>query len=146
MYNLLTSCAEARETPGKGFGSFALTPIPRGTFVVCFGGLPLKSGKLGVQTLAPGGAAFADATSVTATTLGLGAGMDSLNRIVVFGGIALYTLASIGCALAPSFGTLLAFRAMQGMTAGVGVTIAAITKIRTIAASSTATDPVLRTA
>ena len=41
MYNLLTSCAEARETPGKGFGSFALTPIPRGTFVVCFGGLPL---------------------------------------------------------------------------------------------------------
>ncbi|MFO1514894.1 MAG: kelch repeat-containing protein [Verrucomicrobiota bacterium] len=55
--------------------------------LLCFGGLPLKSGKLGVQTLAPGGAAFADATSVTATTLGLGAGMDSLNRIVVFGGI-----------------------------------------------------------
>ena len=49
---------------------------------------------------------------------------DALGRrIVVFGGIALYTLASIGCALAPSFGTLLAFRAMQGMTAGVGVTI-----------------------
>ena len=55
--------------------------------LLCFGGLPLKSGKLGVQTLAPGGLAFADATSVTATTAGLGAGMDSLNRIVVFGGL-----------------------------------------------------------
>lgn len=49
---------------------------------------------------------------------------DALGRrIVVFGGTALYTLASVACALAPSFGTLLAFRAMQGMTAGVGVTI-----------------------
>lgn len=56
--------------------------------LVCFGGLPLKSGKLGVQTLAPGAAAFADATSINnANTAGLGIGMDALNRIVVFGGI-----------------------------------------------------------
>jgi probable HAF family extracellular repeat protein len=56
--------------------------------LVCFGGLPLKSGKLGVQTLAPGAGAFADAASINnANTLGLGIGMDALNRIVVFGGI-----------------------------------------------------------
>ncbi|MEI6075595.1 MAG: kelch repeat-containing protein [Verrucomicrobiota bacterium] len=55
--------------------------------LLCFGGLPLKSGKLGVQSLAHGGPGFADATSVSATTAGLGAGMDALNRIVIFGGI-----------------------------------------------------------
>lgn len=49
---------------------------------------------------------------------------DALGRrVVVFGGTALYMLASLACALAPGFGALLAFRAMQGMTAGVGVTI-----------------------
>jgi hypothetical protein len=42
MFNLLTNLAEARETPGKGHGSFAVRPIPTGTFVVCFGGTPLS--------------------------------------------------------------------------------------------------------
>ena len=42
MFNLLTNLAEARETPGKGHGSFAVRPIPAGTFVVCFGGTPLS--------------------------------------------------------------------------------------------------------
>src|SRR5262249_28637685 len=42
-------------------------------------------------------------------------------RPVILVGIGLYTLASIGCTLAPSFGTLLAFRALHGVRAGVGV-------------------------
>ena len=42
MFNLLTNLADARETPGKGHGSFAVQPIPVGTFVVCFGGTPLS--------------------------------------------------------------------------------------------------------
>ncbi|NDC45659.1 MAG: SET domain-containing protein, partial [Actinobacteria bacterium] len=42
MFNLLTNLADARETPGKGHGSFAVQPIPAGTFVVCFGGTPLS--------------------------------------------------------------------------------------------------------
>ena len=44
-------------------------------------------------------------------------------RPVVLVGIALYGLASIACALAPSFETLLLFRAMQGMTAGTGLVV-----------------------
>jgi len=53
----------------------------------CLGGLPLKSSKLSVQMLAPGAGAFVDAARITAQSVGIGAGMDALNRIVVFGGI-----------------------------------------------------------
>lgn len=45
-------------------------------------------------------------------------------RPVVLVGISLYALASLACALAPSFASLLAFRAMQGATAGVGMVVA----------------------
>ena len=55
--------------------------------LLCLGGLPLKSSKLAVQTLAPGAGLFVEATPINAQTIGLGAGMDALNRIVVFGGI-----------------------------------------------------------
>jgi DHA1 family bicyclomycin/chloramphenicol resistance-like MFS transporter len=44
-------------------------------------------------------------------------------RPVVLGGLALFTLASVGCALAPSIGTLIAFRALQGMSAGAGIIV-----------------------
>lgn len=55
--------------------------------LVCFGGLPLKSSKLQAQLLAPGAGAFVDGARVTGQSIGLGAGMDALNRLVVFGGI-----------------------------------------------------------
>lgn len=45
-------------------------------------------------------------------------------RRVILAGVSLYTLASLACALAPGFGTLLAFRAMQGATAGAGMVVA----------------------
>jgi DHA1 family bicyclomycin/chloramphenicol resistance-like MFS transporter len=49
---------------------------------------------------------------------------DALGRRrVILVGLSLYTCASIGCTLAPNFGTLLSFRALQGMSAGVGVIV-----------------------
>lgn len=51
MFNLLSISAEPRETPGKGHGSFAIRTIPRGEFVVCFGGTPLDLATFAKYTL-----------------------------------------------------------------------------------------------
>jgi DHA1 family bicyclomycin/chloramphenicol resistance-like MFS transporter len=49
---------------------------------------------------------------------------DSIGRRpVVLAGLTLYSLASVGCAFAPNFATLLAFRVVQGGTAGVGTIV-----------------------
>ncbi len=53
-----------------------------------------------------------------------GALSDSFGRRpVVLGGLAVFVLASIGCALAEHIGLLVFFRAVQGMSAGAGVVI-----------------------
>ncbi|QJE01780.1 multidrug effflux MFS transporter [Massilia forsythiae] len=44
-------------------------------------------------------------------------------RPVILAALAMYTLASFGAALAPTFGWLLAFRALQGLSAGAGSVI-----------------------
>ncbi|HEY3785744.1 MAG TPA: multidrug effflux MFS transporter [Steroidobacteraceae bacterium] len=44
-------------------------------------------------------------------------------RPVILAGLSIYTVASIGCTLAPGFGSLLVFRALQGTSAGVGVIV-----------------------
>jgi DHA1 family bicyclomycin/chloramphenicol resistance-like MFS transporter len=44
-------------------------------------------------------------------------------RPVILGALCLYTLSSVGAALAPSFGWLLLFRALQGVAAGAGSVI-----------------------
>ena len=44
-------------------------------------------------------------------------------RPVILGGLGIFTLASVGCALAPDLSTLLAFRALQGLSAGVGLIV-----------------------
>lgn len=50
---------------------------------------------------------------------------DALGRRrVVLGGLALYTAGSLGCFLAPTFGTLLFCRMLQGLAAGIGPTVA----------------------
>jgi DHA1 family bicyclomycin/chloramphenicol resistance-like MFS transporter len=50
---------------------------------------------------------------------------DALGRRgMVIAGMLLYTLASVGCVLAPSFVMLLVFRMLQGMAAGIGPTVA----------------------
>jgi len=44
-------------------------------------------------------------------------------RRVILGGLSVFTLASVGCALAPDLTTLLVFRALQGLSAGVGMIV-----------------------
>ena len=49
---------------------------------------------------------------------------DALGRRpVVLVGLFIYSLASVACVFAPSFAFLLAFRAVQGMSAGVGMAV-----------------------
>jgi DHA1 family bicyclomycin/chloramphenicol resistance-like MFS transporter len=49
---------------------------------------------------------------------------DSLGRRrVILVGVAVFSLASIGCALSGSIGALLAFRALQGISAGAGLIV-----------------------
>ena len=53
-----------------------------------------------------------------------GALADSLGRRpVVLAGVAVFTLASVGCALSQSIGELVLFRALQGLSAGVGMVV-----------------------
>ena len=44
-------------------------------------------------------------------------------RRVILGGLGVFTLASVGCALSTDFGTLLWFRVLQGLSAGVGLIV-----------------------
>ncbi len=54
-----------------------------------------------------------------------GALSDSLGRKpVILAGVALFTLASVGCAMSNSIGALVLFRALQGMSAGAGMVVA----------------------
>ena len=53
-----------------------------------------------------------------------GALSDSFGRRpVVLSGVALFTLASVGCALSSSIGALVFFRALQGISAGAGMVV-----------------------
>ncbi len=54
-----------------------------------------------------------------------GALSDALGRRrVIIGGLVLFALASLGCALAPTLGVLLVCRAVQGLTAGASMVVA----------------------
>ena len=54
-----------------------------------------------------------------------GALSDSFGRRpVVLTGLAVFTLASVGCAMSETIGALVGFRALQGMSAGAGVVVA----------------------
>ena len=44
-------------------------------------------------------------------------------RRVILGGLMVFTLASVGCALSTDLKTLLLFRALQGLSAGVGLIV-----------------------
>ena len=47
-------------------------------------------------------------------------------RPVVLAGIAVFTLASVGCALSTSIGALVGFRALQGLAAGAGMVVSRV--------------------
>jgi MFS transporter, DHA1 family, multidrug resistance protein len=56
-----------------------------------------------------------------------GALADSYGRRpVVLCGIAVFTLASVGCALSTSIGSLITFRALQGLSAGAGMVVSRV--------------------
>jgi len=50
MHNLLASTVEPRSIPPKGFGSFALDWIPKGSNIATFGGPILMAEQFSLQT------------------------------------------------------------------------------------------------
>jgi DHA1 family bicyclomycin/chloramphenicol resistance-like MFS transporter len=98
-----------------------LGPFSIDTYLPAFGGIAASVGATPIQmqqTLSSYLFGFA------VMNLFHGALADSLGRRpVVLAGVAVFTGASIGCALAQTIGTLVLFRALQGMAAGVGMVV-----------------------
>jgi DHA1 family bicyclomycin/chloramphenicol resistance-like MFS transporter len=64
------------------------------------------------------------AISLLAALLTVGGLSDYVGRRpVILGGLAVFAAASAGCALSTGFGELLAWRALQGLSAGVGIIV-----------------------
>jgi DHA1 family bicyclomycin/chloramphenicol resistance-like MFS transporter len=102
-------------------GLGTLGPFSIDTYLPAFDGIARTLGATPVemqQTLSAYLFGFA------AMNLFHGAIADSFGRRpVVLCGLALFTLASVGCALAPTIGALIGFRALQGMSAGAGMIV-----------------------
>jgi DHA1 family bicyclomycin/chloramphenicol resistance-like MFS transporter len=102
-------------------GLGTLGPFSIDTFLPAFDGIASTLGATPLQmqqTLSSYLFGFA------AMNLFHGAIADSFGRRpVVLAGLALFTLASIGCALAPTIGALIGFRALQGVSAGAGLIV-----------------------
>jgi MFS transporter, DHA1 family, multidrug resistance protein len=96
-------------------------PFAIDTYLPAFGGIALALNATPVQmqqTLSSYLLGFA------LMNLFHGALSDSLGRRpVVLGGVLVFTLASVGCALSHSIGELVFFRALQGLSAGVGMVV-----------------------
>ena len=99
-----------------------LGPFSIDTFIPAFSGIAQSLGATPVQmqqTLSAYLFGFAF------MSLFHGALSDSVGRRpVVLWGLAAFTLASAGCALAQSMGQLVFFRAMQGLSTGAGIVVA----------------------
>jgi DHA1 family bicyclomycin/chloramphenicol resistance-like MFS transporter len=115
---------------------------PRWTLALLLAGLSML-GPFAIDTYLPafdGIAASLQATPVqmqqtlsaylfgfAAMNLFHGALADSFGRRpVVLAGIAVFTLASVGCAVAETIGELVAWRAVQGLAAGAGMVVARV--------------------
>ena len=98
-----------------------LGPFSIDTYLPAFTGIASSLGATPVemqQTLSAYLLGFA------AMNLFHGALADSFGRRpVVLAGVAVFTLASIGCAMSQTIGELVAFRALQGMSAGAGMVV-----------------------
>ncbi len=116
-----------------------LWPRPRWALAMLLAGLGTL-GPFSIDTYLPAFSGIAQSLSATpaqmqqtlsayllgfaALNLFHGALSDSFGRRpVVLGGLAVFTLASVGCALSESIASLVAFRALQGMAAGAGVVV-----------------------
>lgn len=114
-------------------------PVSRARLALVLGGLSML-GPFSIDTIFPAfpqiGAEFgADKVAMQQTisvyllayaamSLVHGPLSDAIGRKrVILGGLAVFGLASIGCALATSLPMLLAFRVLQGMSAGVGLIV-----------------------
>ena len=89
-----------------------------------FPAFPQMAGQLGAETLAMQQTISVYLFSYAVMSLVHGPVSDAVGRrrVILFG-LAVYALASVGCALSPDLPTLLAFRALQGMSAGVGMIV-----------------------
>ncbi|WP_052107899.1 multidrug effflux MFS transporter [Aerolutibacter daejeonensis] len=120
-------------------GNAAQLPITIRTLAILLGGLAMF-GPFSIDTIFPafpamGAALGADKVAMQQTisvylaayalmSVVHGPLSDAIGRRkVILGGLAVFTLASVGCALARDMGTLLAFRALQGLSAGVGLIV-----------------------
>ena len=126
------------DTPHKGEAAHRL-PISIRTLALLLGGLAMF-GPFSIDTIFPAfpamGAALGADKVVMQQTISVylaayavmsvvhGPLSDAIGRKrVILGGLAVFTLASVGCALSRDMTTLLAFRALQGLSAGVGLIV-----------------------
>ena len=99
-----------------------LGPFSIDTYLPAFSGI---SGSLGATPLQMQQTLSAYLFGFAFMALFHGAISDSFGRRpVVLWGLAVFTLASVGCALSQSIGQLIFFRAMQGLSTGAGIVIA----------------------
>lgn len=98
------------------FGPFSIDTI--------FPAFPQIGAQLGADNLAMQQTISAYLLAYAAMSLVHGPLSDALGRKrVILVGLALFTLASVGCALSTTLSELLTFRALQGLSAGVGLIV-----------------------
>jgi len=98
------------------FGPFAIDAV--------FPAFPQMGGDLGADKLAMQQVISVYLLAYALMSLVHGALSDALGRKrVIIGGLVVFIAASIGCALSRDMGTLLLFRFLQGLSAGVGYII-----------------------
>ncbi|MGY0797994.1 multidrug effflux MFS transporter [Lysobacter sp. A286] len=98
------------------FGPFAIDTI--------FPAFPAMGVEFGADKLAMQQTISVYLIAYAVTSLLHGPLSDALGRRkVILGGLTIFTLASVGCALSTDLTTLLVFRAVQGLSAGVGLIV-----------------------
>ncbi len=98
------------------FGPFSIDTI--------FPAFPQLAQRLGVEQVAVQQTVSVYLLAYAVMSLAHGALSDAFGRKrVILGGLVVFVLASAGCALSRNLGTLLAFRALQGFSAGAGMIV-----------------------
>jgi DHA1 family bicyclomycin/chloramphenicol resistance-like MFS transporter len=129
----VSSAASTADAGGQRLGVVlplalaGLTMLGPFTIDTAFPGFPAMQRDFGVGVEATQQLVSVYLLSFAAMSLVHGPLSDALGRRpVMLGGLAVYGVASAGCALAPTMGVLLGFRTLQGLSAGGGVIIARV--------------------